>query len=141
MASYVIYLTTFLLAISTASALKCYACNGFTCGYGLLSFTYPEIECDTKSGSSVLDVVNSILPNQCVKIIGKDENGSSFVTRNCTTLTGQVGCNLIANALQLGSGLKDLECFTCTDNLCNSASKFTGMTVIGLIIACLAFLF
>lgn len=141
MASYAIYLCTFLLAIGAASALKCYACTGFACGYGLFSFTYPEIDCEAKTGSSIIDAVASIIPTQCVKIVGKDANGSGFVARNCSTYTGQAGCNLLATALELGSDVKDIECFTCTSNLCNSAPKFTGMAAVGLIIACLAFLF
>ncbi|KAB0794239.1 hypothetical protein PPYR_13859 [Photinus pyralis] len=123
-----------------ASALKCYSCTGFTCGYGLLSFTYPEVECEARTGISVLDAVASIVPTQCVKIVGKDEQGNGFVARNCTPYSGQVACNLIAGALEIGSGHKDLECYTCTDNLCNSATQFTGMAVVGLIIACFAFL-
>lgn len=140
MGSYILYSLTILVAIGTASALKCYSCNGFTCGYGLLSFTYPEVDCEARTGNSLLDAVTSIVPTQCVKIVGKDDQGSSFVARNCTPYSGQVACTLIASAMELGSGLKDIECYTCTDNLCNAASQFTGMAVIGLIIACFAFL-
>lgn len=140
MGSYVLFLVTVLVAIGTVSSLRCYACNGFTCGYGMLSFTYPEVDCEAKTGNSLLDTVASIIPTQCVKIVGKDENGGSFVARNCTAYSGQVACNLIAGAMELGTGLKDMECYTCTDNLCNSSNQFRGMTVVGLIIACFAFL-
>ncbi|KAF5300646.1 hypothetical protein FQA39_LY11107 [Lamprigera yunnana] len=123
------------------SALKCYACSGFTCEYGLFSFTYPQVDCEAKTGNILLDTVTKVIPMQCVKIMGKDENGSGFVARNCTPLSGQTACNLIAGAMELGSGLKDIECFTCTNDLCNSAPQFTSMAIIGLIIACFAFLF
>jgi len=141
MASYVLYLSAFLLAIGTASALRCYACSGFACGYGFLSFTYPEVDCEIKSGNSFIDTVASIVPSQCVKVVGVDESGSNFIARNCSTYTGETACKLLVGALELGSNMKDVQCYTCTDNLCNSAPKFTGMAAIGLIIACFAFLF
>lgn len=56
-----------------ASGLQCYTCDsskGTTCSYGLLSFTYPKIDCSEQSNSGILNTITGLIPQECMKLVG-----------------------------------------------------------------------
>ncbi|XP_018571683.1 uncharacterized protein LOC108911270 [Anoplophora glabripennis] len=145
MATFVPYALALLLALSTANALKCYNCNSkdsATCSWGLTSFTYNTEEC---ASAGLLD---SVIGPKCYKIAAENKEGGEYIARGCLP-PGTIGCNAIASAIGWISSqssndadsLKNLNCYTCDSDKCNSAQRLTGVTFIGLILAAAIFLF
>ncbi|VEN58473.1 unnamed protein product [Callosobruchus maculatus] len=76
---------------------------------------------------------------------GKD--GSSYIARGCLP-PATVGCSAIAKTIGWISsgvdgqdGLRNLQCDTCETDKCNSATKLTGFTILGLVISSFLFMF
>ncbi|KAK9885361.1 hypothetical protein WA026_010857 [Henosepilachna vigintioctopunctata] len=118
-----------VLIVFTASAysLNCYSCDSSTssiCNVGLLSLALPVQDCSQKSGESVVDFLNSVVPNQCVKITAKDTHGNEYVARGCIPYSGGV-CSALVKTLGFFSGLSggasDVNCYTCDSDKCNSS--------------------
>lgn len=76
-------------------------------------------------------------------ILGKD--GSESVARGCLPKLGDGVCGAVAKTLGAFSSLEgqieDINCYTCDGDKCNSATRYAGLTVFGMILAAIAFLF
>ncbi|KAK9876702.1 hypothetical protein WA026_014081 [Henosepilachna vigintioctopunctata] len=88
-----------------------------------LSTALPVQDCSQKSGESVVDFLNSVVPNQCVKITSKT-NGNEYVARGCIPYSGGV-CSAVVKILGFFSGLSggasDVNCYTCDSDKCDSS--------------------
>ncbi|XP_017786680.1 PREDICTED: uncharacterized protein LOC108569588 [Nicrophorus vespilloides] len=148
MASRFVTVLSILLVINSALALECYVCDSsksVTCKYSLLSFMQDSQKCNIGSSDGFLGSIASIIPTNCVKLVGKDHNGNEYVSRGCAPSTGPINsCNAIAKAIMTFSDTQELaalDCYTCNTDKCNSATKIGGMTIFGLLAACILFLF
>lgn len=80
-------------------------------------------------------------------VIFSDVHGNEYIARGCTPSIGSSvvnTCDVMAKAISFADqqNLKNLDCYTCNTDLCNSAPKVGGVAVIvGLVIASLTFLF
>ncbi|XP_060522733.1 uncharacterized protein LOC132699831 [Cylas formicarius] len=143
MASIIPCLLAVVFAIGAANGLKCYSCNSkdsTRCGYGIASFTYPVQECVSAG------ILDSIAGAKCYKITAKDSDGSEYIARGCQAPPA-FGCDAIAKTAgwltgySSGNQFTDIQCDVCDVDKCNSASQLTGFTILGLILATIAFLF
>ncbi|KAJ3623741.1 hypothetical protein MTP99_017408 [Tenebrio molitor] len=139
-----VQILAFLMTISTAFALTCYKCDSSQsklCNYGIGSFTYDTVNCDEEAGGGVL---TNWIPKQCVKLVAKDKDGKEYIARGCMPSVGSA-CRGIAKTLSFFSSLEgeieDMDCFPCDGDKCNSATKFSGYTLLGVVLAAIAFLF
>lgn len=133
------------LTLHLGSALTCYSCDsskGVNCNYGLLSFTYNTVECKANSGS-FLDSVANLIPSNCVKLVGIDKDGSEYIARSCGMSTGPINnCDIIAKATSFADDkhLDKLDCYTCEGDKCNSGDRASVVSLMGFVMACIAFL-
>ncbi|XP_030759698.1 uncharacterized protein LOC115885074 [Sitophilus oryzae] len=138
MASFLTFAVALILAVNAANGLKCYSCNSkdsTACGWGLASFTYSTEECQSAG------FLNALVGPKCYKIEAKDDQGNSYIARGCQNPPA-FGCEAIAKTAGWLSGeTYQSSCSTCETDKCNSATKLTGFTVFGLLLATLAFLF
>ncbi|KAL3273904.1 hypothetical protein HHI36_015327 [Cryptolaemus montrouzieri] len=111
-------------AISSGYCLECYTCDSsqsMWCNVGLLSFFMPTEDCSKQGGDSIL---TSWVPKECVKLTAKDSEGKEFVARGCIPYVGGA-CNIVMKTLgffsELSGGARDVNCYTCSGNKCNSS--------------------
>ncbi|KAJ3645740.1 hypothetical protein Zmor_023376 [Zophobas morio] len=142
MAAKIVQVLAFMLAISTALALTCYKCDSSEnklCSYGISSFTYNTVDCNEEFGGGAL---TSWIPKQCVKLVAQDKDGNEHIARGCMPHTGGA-CSSIAKALSFFSSvegdIKDMNCYPCDSDKCNSAPKLT-YTFLGVIMAAVVFM-
>ncbi|XP_044759378.1 uncharacterized protein LOC123317081 [Coccinella septempunctata] len=111
--------------VSTGNGLECYSCDSSKsslCNYGIASIVMPTIDCDKQMGDS--NPLTSWIPKQCVKLTAKDADGKEFVARGCIPYSGGA-CDLVMKTLGFFSGLsggvRDLDCYPCSGDKCNSS--------------------
>ncbi|KAL1497961.1 hypothetical protein ABEB36_008839 [Hypothenemus hampei] len=146
MASYIPQaILLFILAVNSASALKCYKCDSSestTCNWALTSFLYDIEECGNNG------FLDSVVVPKCYKIMAINNEGQEYIARGCTKAPA-IGCKALATGITFMSdimskdpnALKNLDCVTCETDKCNSASKIAGFTLFGVLLAAFAFLF
>nr|XP_008196562.1 PREDICTED: uncharacterized protein LOC103312143 [Tribolium castaneum] len=124
-----------------ALALTCYKCDSSEskfCNYGLASFTYNSVNCDDESG-----ILSGWIPKECVKLVAKAKDGSEYVARGCMPNLGGA-CRAVAKTLSFFSNIEgdieDMDCFTCNSDKCNSAAKFSGYSLVGVVLAAVLFM-
>ncbi|CAH1116160.1 unnamed protein product [Phaedon cochleariae] len=133
-----------LLAVNTANGIVCYNCNSKDserCKWGFTSFTYSTEECAKTA------VIDSILPAKCFKITATNKDGKDYIARGCLP-AGTFGCSAMAKAVGWlssttsddGDSLQNLSCETCETDKCNSADRFTGFTLVGLVLSAFVFM-
>ncbi|XP_019865472.1 lymphocyte antigen 6C2 [Aethina tumida] len=94
-----------LTIIYTASALQCYHCVDKECENPMKEWKTPACTNNPKSS--------------CLKHVYKDANNKVWTTRKCIIIDPKMKpCND-----KLG---QELSCTTCSEDLCNSASKTYG---------------
>nr|CAI5836047.1 unnamed protein product [Callosobruchus analis] len=144
MASTILLALAVLFTATAVNGLTCYTCNSkdnALCSYGFTSLTYSSQECASAG------VIDNIISQKCYKITAEGKDGSSYIARGCLP-PATVGCSAIAQAVGWISnmdnsqdGLRNLQCDTCVTDKCNSATKMTGFTILGLVISSLLFMF
>ncbi|RZC38062.1 uncharacterized protein BDFB_009997 [Asbolus verrucosus] len=127
-----------------ALALRCYKCDSSEsalCNYGIGSFTYDTVDCDEEAKGGIF---TNWVPKQCVKLVAIDHDDKEYVARGCMPGIGGA-CKAVAKTLSFFSniegGIKDIDCFPCDGDKCNSASRYKGYTMVGVLLAALAFMF
>ncbi|CAG9767450.1 unnamed protein product [Ceutorhynchus assimilis] len=145
MASFIPYFVALALAVNAAAALECYNCNSkesAACKWGFTSFTYNTEKCGSAG------FLDSIVGAKCFKITAKNKKGEDYIARGCMNPPA-VGCQVLAKTVGWISdqssndpdALSELDCQTCDSDKCNSASKISGFTLLGVLLAVFAFLF
>lgn len=90
---------------------------------------------------SITCIISCLTPHSSLTITAKD--GSEFVARSCAPSTGPINsCDIIAKAIQFADqqNLDKLDCYTCDGDKCNTGNKrFATVSVVGLMLACVAF--
>ncbi|XP_018571665.1 uncharacterized protein LOC108911258 [Anoplophora glabripennis] len=140
------YTVAFLATLNAASALNCFTCSSkdtFTCGWNvpLIYLSYGTKQCAS------VGVLDALIGAKCYKITAQNKQGNWLVERGCLP-PGAFGCNAIASAVGWISSemsndpnsLKNLNCYTCNSDNCNSAQRFSGTTLVGLALAAAIFL-
>ncbi|XP_045476859.1 uncharacterized protein LOC123682338 [Harmonia axyridis] len=111
--------------ISYGNCLECYTCDSSQtglCNFGIASFVMPTVDCDKQIGDS--NPLTNWIPKQCVKLTAKDAEGKEYVARGCIPYSGGA-CDVIMSTLgffsKIGGGAKDLHCYPCDGDKCNSS--------------------
>ncbi|CAH1954185.1 unnamed protein product [Acanthoscelides obtectus] len=143
MASTMLLALAVLFTATAVNGLTCYNCdskNNALCSYGFTSLTYASQECSSAG------FIDNIISPKCYKITAEGKDGSSYIARGCLP-PATVGCSAMAKAIGWISnadsqdGLRNLQCDTCETDKCNSATRMTGFTIVGLVISSFLFMF
>nr|CAH7749191.1 unnamed protein product [Callosobruchus chinensis] len=143
MASSILFALAVIFTATAVNGLTCYSCNSkenALCSYGFTSLTYSSQQCESAG------FIDNIISQKCFKITAEGKDGSSYIARGCLP-PATVGCSAIAktigwiSGLDNQDGLRNLQCDTCETDKCNSATKLTGFTILGLVISSFLFMF
>ncbi|XP_022916576.1 UPAR/Ly6 domain-containing protein CG9338-like [Onthophagus taurus] len=135
-------LALILGVIGAAFAIKCYDCDSskdIGCNVGIFSFAQTVTDCD--AGSSL---IGSFFPKNCIKLTARDANDNEYVARRCGVNVGFNACDIVAKTIGFMStkdGVRDLNCYECSSDKCNSAVTIGSTAILSVLAACILFLF